>query len=155
MAPSFFLASQHCTFDAFHRGDDVTQATSTTWVADVAGATLGRDVRPNPIDHGASTVFHQFGANISFGFAEAVAQETVASRFLVPHGNPEILPLEAIASVPEVHRRTRWIAAESIVGLLDASESDLSEQCLDCLQLNRGTTLVTHGTMSCAGFRRG
>jgi hypothetical protein len=57
MAPSFFLASQHCTFDAFHSGDDVTQATRTTRVADVARAPLGRDVGPNPVDDGASTVF--------------------------------------------------------------------------------------------------
>jgi hypothetical protein len=42
-------------------------------------------VRPNPVDDVASTVFRQFGANISLVLTEAVAQETFAGRFLVPH----------------------------------------------------------------------
>jgi hypothetical protein len=154
MAPSFFLASQHFTFDAFHSSDDVTQATGTTRVADLTRAPLGRDVGPNPVDDAAATVVHQFGAHISLVLAKAVAQEPLAGGFFVPHGHSEIVRLEAITSVAEVHGRTRWIAAESIMGLLDSPESYLREQCLDRLQLNRGAPPITHGTLSRAGFQR-
>jgi hypothetical protein len=112
-------------------------------------------VRADSVDDVAVTVLHQLGADISLVLAEAVAQETFARWLLVPDGHPEILRLEAIASVAEVHRRADRIAAESITGLLDSSEGHLREQCLDGLQLNRGTPPATVGTVSCAGFERG
>jgi hypothetical protein len=116
---------------------------------------LGFNVRANPVDDAAAPVLRQFGADVALVLAEAVAQEAFARGLLVPHGHTEILHLELIANVTEVHGWTPWIAAEAVMGLLDSSESNLCEQCLDSLQLNRGTPLPTDGALACPGFESG
>ena len=94
----------------------------------------------------------QLGANYGFGLPEAVAEETCAFGLLVPDGHTEIIRVEVIAGVAEVHDVAGRISAESIVRPLNASKSDVREQRLDGRKLPGRTTLAACAARTGAGL---
>jgi hypothetical protein len=52
-------------------GDEIAEAAHAAWIACLAGAAAGGDVRADAFDGAAPTVLAQLGANARLGFVEA------------------------------------------------------------------------------------
>src|SRR5712692_9624700 len=123
--------------DPFDRCAHVPQTASATRIPHLARTTARLDVCFHPLDSVRCAVECDFGADVGFVLAEAVADRARARRLLLPDRHADIPLRVGCPVVGEVHDVAPWVGAKPVRSRRDATQRRIRQDRLDGLQFNR------------------